>query len=79
MQKRASGRWNSNQAKRHINTLEIWAVSQSLQAFSSMITGQSVLLRTDSATVVAYLQNEGDEVRITESRRDPQPGMVYHQ
>ena len=40
-----------------------------------MITGQSVLLRTDNATVVAYLQNEGgtkseslnrDAIRILE-------------
>ena len=43
----------------HINLLEMRAVLLSLRHFQEVIQRQSLLIATDNATVVAYLQNQG--------------------
>ena len=53
------GIWTPARARLHINILELLAVHLALQGFRHMITGRSVLVRTDNNTVVAYLNKQG--------------------
>jgi hypothetical protein len=43
----------------HINVLELLAVSNSLQALSRLVIGKRVLIQSDNATVVAYINRQG--------------------
>ena len=53
----ASGMWTGRARGRHINYLELLAVHHTLQAFSSRLEGESVLLYEDNMTVVHVLTN----------------------
>ena len=46
----------------HINMLEMKAVSLALATFLPQLSGQSVVLMSDNASVVAYLQHQGGMV-----------------
>jgi hypothetical protein len=53
------GRWSREESRAHVNLLELWAVSNTLRAFSSLVQGRTVRIQSDSATVVAYLNKQG--------------------
>lgn len=53
----ASGMWTGRTRSRHINYLELLAVHHTLQAFSHVLEGQSVLLWEDNTTVMYVLNN----------------------
>lgn len=53
-----SGVWSSYQKTLHINVLELLAVHYSLLSFNCP-GSQSILLRVDNTTVIAYLNNQG--------------------
>ncbi|XP_070546087.1 uncharacterized protein [Ptychodera flava] len=55
----ASGSWSDNQRERHINWLELQAVFLALKRFQLSVTNQHVLVNTDNATVVAYINKMG--------------------
>ena len=59
-----SGTWSRDQRERHINWLELQAVFLALQRFQPSVVNQHVLVNTDNATVVAYINKMGG--------RDPQ-------
>ena len=54
-----SGRWSPQDCKLHINLLELKAVFLALQGFLFLISGRSVLVKTDNLTVVAYINHQG--------------------
>ena len=54
-----SGRWSPQDCKLHINLLELKAVSLALQGFLFLISGHSVLVKSDNLTVVAYINYQG--------------------
>ena len=54
-----SGRWSPQDCKLHINLLELKAVSLALQGFLFLISGHSVLVKSDNLTVVAYINHQG--------------------
>ena len=56
---RTSGRWSPADARVHINSLELRAVFLALKDFEDVVLGQSVLVRTDNTTVVAYINHQG--------------------
>ena len=53
------GTWSVAQKKLHINVLELEAVFLALKHFQSILRGQNVLVRSDSTTVVQYLNKQG--------------------
>ena len=53
------GTWSVAQKKLHINVLELEAVFLTLKHFQSILRGQNVLVRSDSTTVVQYLNKQG--------------------
>ena len=55
----ASGIWPIELKSQHINVLEMKAVWLALRAFAPHIQGHSVLLVTDSTTVLAYINRQG--------------------
>ena len=55
----ASGIWPQEMTKRHINFLEMMAVSNAVRAFLKFLTGKSVLLCTDNTTVACYVNRGG--------------------
>ncbi|CAM4610191.1 unnamed protein product [Leuciscus chuanchicus] len=57
--KPASGLWSSTEQSLHINCLEMKAVCLALKAFLSNLKGHHVLVRTDSTSVVAYINHQG--------------------
>ena len=56
---RLSGQWSPQDRRLHINQQELKAVSLALQGFLPLLTGHSVLVRSDSLTVVAYINHQG--------------------
>jgi hypothetical protein len=54
-----SGVWTQEHSSLHINMLELMAVFNSLRAFLHIVKGRKVLVQTDNATVVAYLNKQG--------------------
>ena len=52
------GLW-SDRGKKHINVLELKAVSLALQRFKDQCQNQTVLVATDNSTVVAYINKQG--------------------
>ena len=52
-------RWESTLVNRHINWLEMLAVWRALHHFLPDLQGHHVLLATDNATVVAYVNKQG--------------------
>ena len=60
-----SGVWSTRETKLHINQLEMMAVLNALMAFRKQLTGMTVQLMTDSATVVSYLRKQGGTVSLS--------------
>jgi hypothetical protein len=56
---RLSGLWSPTQARYHINILELWAVFLSLRRLSPLVAGKRIAIRSDSMTVVAYINKQG--------------------
>ena len=57
----AAGIWSREESSFHINSLEMKVVL-ALAAFLPQLLGQSIVLMSDSASVVVYLQNQGGMV-----------------
>ncbi|XP_051959811.1 uncharacterized protein LOC127627466, partial [Xyrauchen texanus] len=55
----ATGQWNRGPLRWHINCLELLAIFLALKKFLPLIRGKHVLVRTDSTTVVAYINRQG--------------------
>ncbi len=55
----AHGQWGPFWRGAHINLLELEAVYRALVYFRPVIQGKHVLVRTDSSTVVAYINHQG--------------------
>lgn len=55
----AQGSWSPQEQSLHINVLEMKAVLNALQAFSSTLKGNLVQVATDNSTVVAYINKQG--------------------
>jgi ribonuclease HI len=53
------GTWGPEEAKLHINVLEMLAVERTLRHFQEWLKGKVVLVRSDNMTVVTYLNKEG--------------------
>lgn len=53
------GIWSEEERKLHINHLELKAVHLSVQKFLPHLKGQNLLIRSDSTTVVQYLNKQG--------------------
>ena len=56
---RLHGTWRRSQSLLHINKLELLAVTLALKGFLHLIAGKSVLVKSDNATVVAYINHQG--------------------
>jgi hypothetical protein len=59
MDLQVQGVWSQSDKSHHINWLELKAVVLSLQFFQARVRTHKVLLRTDNASVVAYINKEG--------------------
>ena len=55
----ARGTWSLPESKLHINHLELKAVFLALKEFRTLVCNKTVLIATDSTTVVAYINKEG--------------------
>ena len=58
----ASGVWFEEESAKHMNVLEVKAVSLALAAFLPQLSERSVVLMRDNASVVAYLRHQGGTV-----------------
>ena len=54
-----SGNWTDQEKLLHINVLELKAVFLALKSFQNRILDKRVLIATDNATVVSYLNKQG--------------------
>ncbi len=63
------GSWSDAEGRLHINCLEMTAVCRALQTFLPDLKGHHVLVRSDSMTVVSYINRQGG---LT-SKRLPEP------
>ena len=54
-----SGLWSPQEARLHINSLELLAVFLALQSFEDLIFEQSIMIRSDNSTVVSYINHQG--------------------
>ena len=54
-----SGQWSPPDRSLHINHLELKAVSLALQGFLPLVSGRSVLVKSDNLMVVAYINHQG--------------------
>ena len=55
-----SGSWSNQEKALHINVLELKAVFLALKSFQNNILNKRILIATDNATVVSYLNKQGD-------------------
>ena len=55
----ASGNWTSQEKTLHINVLELKAVFLALKSFQNKILNKRILIASDNATVVSYLNKQG--------------------
>ena len=55
----AQGRWTTEEAKRHINFLELMAVWRCLSALQDTVMNRVILLQTDNTSVVHYINKQG--------------------
>ena len=69
--KTVRGVWSPAEARRHINWLELKAAWLALQHFLPSLQGHHVLLATDNATVVAYVNKHGGP------KSPPLTGLVW--
>jgi len=51
------GHWNTVEKRLHINTLELMAIEKALNSLGKK--GRNILIRTDSTTAIAYINNFG--------------------
>ncbi|VEN60731.1 unnamed protein product [Callosobruchus maculatus] len=58
-EKLLSGRWTQCQLKWHINIKELMAIFLSVQLSSDMLKGKTVVVQSDSQTVVSYIRKQG--------------------
>ena len=56
---KASGFWNSQESKYHINYLEIKAALLGLKCFAKSLRDKQILLRIDNLTALAYINKMG--------------------
>ena len=54
-----SGTWTSQEKNLHINVLELKAVFLALKSFQNQILNKRILIATDNATVISYLNKQG--------------------
>jgi hypothetical protein len=55
----AKGLWSPQEMVYHINSLELWAVRNSLRELELLVLGKKILVRSDNSTVVAYINKQG--------------------
>jgi hypothetical protein len=53
------GAWSAQERSPHINILEWRAIRLTLQGLEPQILGKSILLESDNATSVAYVNKQG--------------------
>ena len=58
----ASGVWSEEEFQEHINILEMKTVELALASFLPQLAGQNVILMSDNASVVPYIQHQGGTV-----------------
>ena len=58
-QSSTKGLWSDREKRLHINVLELKSVSLALRSFKDQCQNQTVLVATDSSTVVAYKNKQG--------------------
>ena len=56
---KAQGNWTRAMSTKHSNIREITAVLLTLKTFKHLVTGKSVLLRSDNVATVAYINMQG--------------------
>ena len=56
---RVSGTWSREESLVHINSLELTAVFLALKSLEVLVSGQSLLIRSDNTTVVSYINFQG--------------------
>ena len=61
----ASRVWSEEESLEHISVLKMKAVALALAAFLAQLSGQSVILMSDNASVVVYLRHQGGTVSRT--------------
>ena len=54
-----SGTWTPKVAKKHINTLELWAIHLALRRVIRRVEGRTVLVQCDNMSVVAHINKQG--------------------
>ena len=59
-----SEQWSTRETLLHINHLEMLAVRNALLAFMDQLTGMTVQLMSDNASVVSYLRKQGGTVSV---------------
>ena len=59
-----SGQWSTRETLLHINHLEMLAVRNALLAFRDQLTGMTVQLMSDNASVVSYIRKQGGTVSV---------------
>ena len=57
--RKVQGSWTSQQAKMHINVLELWAVWKGLKVFLPFLRHKEVLIQTDNTAVLYYINKSG--------------------
>ena len=57
--KSTGGNWAKNEAKEHINYLELLATWLGIQCFASKLRNTHIKILSDNTTVVAYINNQG--------------------
>ena len=55
----ANGRWSKDEAKLHINVLEMLAIEYALKAFENQICSKHVKIQSDNQCAVSYIRNMG--------------------
>ena len=55
----AGGEWSAREAILHMNQLEMQAVRNALAAFKTRLSGLTVQLMSDNATIVSYITKQG--------------------
>lgn len=56
---RTGGFWDSQEAKNHINLLELLAAFNGLKCFARNLNNQEILLRIDNTTAISYINRFG--------------------
>ena len=64
----ASGMWSAEEARRHINFLELQAVQLAIRRWLRELQGRVVQVELDNSTAVAYLKHQGGARSISLTR-----------